>query len=356
MANACQPSAIRHLLLAIGQMGVAMRIAVDAMGGDFAPQAIVEGAVDAARAFGIEIVLVGQRAKVERELARHDPGDLRLEIADAPDAIAFNEQPAIAVKTRKGLSMRVMSDLVLEGRADACLTMGHTGAAFVAGTLVFGRIEGIARPAVGVWLLGLQPNTFIIDVGANVDCKPEYLLHFALMGSVFMERVRGVPNPRVALLANGAEDNKGNALVQAAFPLLKASGLNFIGNVEGYDIPTAKANVIVTDALAGNVVLKYTESLSEHLLNLADAELAARLSGDSMEKARLVIRDLRLRADYAETGAMPLLGVNHLIFIGHGRANAKATKSAIGEVIRAVDAKLVDAIREGLKTIDKTPG
>jgi glycerol-3-phosphate acyltransferase PlsX len=328
-----------------------MRIAVDAMGGDFAPQAIVEGAVDAARAFDVEIILVGQRARVERELAGHSPNGLRIRVEDAPDVIAFGEQPALAVKTRRGLSMRVMCDLVLQGRADACLSMGHTGAALVAGTLMFGRIEGIARPAVGVWLFGLQPNTFLIDMGTNVDCKPEYLLHFALMGSAFMERVRGIPNPRVALLANGQEDNKGNALVQAAFPLLKASGLNFIGNVEGYDIPTGKANVIVTDAFAGNVVLKYTESLSEHLMNLADEGLQSQLAGDALDKAKTVTRDLRLRADYAETGAVPLLGVNHLILIGHGRANAKATKSAIAEAIRAVDARLVDAIRDGVRML-----
>ncbi len=330
-----------------------MRIAVDAMGGDFAPQAIVEGAVDAARAFDVEILLVGQRAAVERELAKHDARATKIEIVDAPDAIRFDEQPALAVKTRKGLSMRVMCDLVLAGRADACLTMGHTGAALVAGTLTFGRIEGIARPAVGVWLFGLQPNTFLIDVGTNVDCKPEYLLHFALMGSVFMERMRGVKDPRVALLANGAEDNKGNSLIRDAFPLLKASGLNFIGNVEGYDIPTGKANVIVTDAYAGNIVLKYTESLSEHLLNLTEGALKDQLAIDAMEQARLVVENLRLRADYAETGAIPLLGVNHLIFIGHGRANAKATKNAINEAMRAVDTKLVDAIRAGLKMIDK---
>jgi glycerol-3-phosphate acyltransferase PlsX len=330
-----------------------MRIAVDAMGGDFAPQSIVEGAVDAARTFDVEIILVGQRAAVEHELAKHDGRAAKIEIMDAPDTIRFDEQPALAVKTRKGLSMRIMCDLVLAGRADACVTMGHTGAALVAGTLAFGRIEGIARPAVGVWLFGLQPNTFLIDVGANVDCKPEYLLHFALMGSVFMERMRGVKNPRVALLANGAEDNKGNSLIRDTFLLLKKSGLNFIGNVEGYDIPIGKANVIVTDAYAGNIVLKYTESLSEYLLNLTEGALKDQLSNDAMTKAGLVIGDLRLRADYAETGAIPLLGVNHLIFIGHGRANAKATKNAIQEAMRAVDAKLVDAIRDGLKMIDK---
>jgi len=327
-----------------------MKIAVDAMGGDFAPQVIVQGAVDAARAFNVHIALVGPQAIVAREVSANDTRGIasRIEIVDAPETIAFDEPPALAVKARKGLSMRVMCDLVAQGNADACLTMGHTGAALVSGTLTFGRIDGVARPGVGILLFGLQPNTFIIDAGANVDCKPEYLLQFALMGSVFMERVRGIKNPTVALLANGAEDNKGNALVQAAFPLLKASGLNFIGNVEGYDIPTGRVNVLVTDAFAGNIVLKYTESLAEHVLNLTEEGLRAQLSDDAMARARRVIDEMRLRADYAETGAIPFLGVNHLIFIGHGRANAKATKSAIGEAMRAVDAHLVDAIREGL--------
>lgn len=331
-----------------------MRIAVDAMGGDHAPQAIVEGAVDAAREFGVEIILVGQTAAVERLLAQYNTRGLKLEIADAPDTIAFDEQPALAVRARKGLSLRVMCDLVVAGQAEACLTMGHTGAALVAGLLTFGRIEGIARPAVGVWLMGLQPDTFLIDVGANVDCKPEYLLQFALMGSVFMERVRGITRPRVALLANGAEDNKGNALTQAAFPLLKASGLNFIGNVEGLDIPTGKAHVIVADAYAMNVVLKYTEGLSEYVLDLAEQGLTAQLSGDALVRARAVLHDLRLKSDYAETGAVPLLGVNHLILIGHGRSQARAVKSGIAQTRKAVDAHLVDAIRDGLAAIDST--
>lgn len=327
-----------------------MKIAVDAMGGDFAPRVIVQGAVEAVRAFNVDVALVGPPALVERALADNDTRGIaaRIEIVDAPETIAFDEQPALAVKARKGLSMRVMCDLVVQGKADACLTMGHTGAALVSGTLAFGRIAGVARPGVGILLMDLQPNTFVIDAGANVDCKPEYLLQFGLMGSVFMERARGIKNPTVALLANGAEDNKGNALVQAAFPLLKASGLNFIGNVEGYDIPTGKANVIVTDAFAGNIVLKYTEALAEHVLNLTEGELRRVLSGAALRRAHHVIDHMRLRADYAETGAIPLLGVNHLMFIGHGRANAKATKSAIGEALRAVDAQLVEALRDGL--------
>jgi phosphate acyltransferase len=333
-----------------------MRIAVDAMGGDYAPQAIVDGAVEAARAFSVEILLVGQQIVVERELAKYNTRGLKIEIADAPEVIAFDEQPALAVKARKGLSMRVMCDLVVAGRADACLTMGHTGAALVAGLLAFGRIEGIARPAVGVWLLDLNPDTFLIDIGANVDCKPEYLVHFALMGSVFVERMRGIARPRVALLANGSEDNKGNELIKATFPLLKASSLNFIGNIEGYDIPTGKADVIVMDAYAGNIVLKYTESLSNFILHLVDEGLAARLSGEALASAREVIRELSIKSDYAETGAMPLLGVNHLILIGHGRANARATKNAIATAMRTVEAKLVEATREGLACIGRGSG
>ncbi len=328
-----------------------MRIAIDAMGGDNAPQAIVQGAVDAVREFGVDITLVGQPAAIERELARCGFPAPGIEVVDAPDAIRFDEQPALAVKTRKGLSLRVMCDLVHGGRADACLTMGHTGAALVAGLLTFGRIEGISRPAVGVWLLGLQPNTFVIDVGANIDCKPEYLLHFAFMGSVYMQRVRGIDRPRVALLSNGAEDNKGNALVQATFPLLKNSGLNFVGNIEALDLPSGKAHVVVTDGLAGNVVLKYTEGLADHMLYLVEQGMTAQLSGEALAQAHSVIADLRLKSDYAETGAIPLLGVNRLIMIGHGRANARATKSAIRETMRAVEANLAQAIREGLPNL-----
>lgn len=328
-----------------------MRIAIDVMGGDYAPRAIVQGAVDAAREFAVPIILVGQAAVVERELAQYSTSGLELEIVDAPEHIAFDEQPAFAVKARKGLSMRVMCDLVVQGHADACITMGHSGAAFIAGLLTFGRIEGIARPAIGVPLLGLRPDTLLIDAAANVDSKPEFLLQFALMGSIYLNKVCGISNPRVALLANGTEDNKGNALIQAAFPLLKASGLNFVGNIEGYDIPSGKANVVVMDALLGNVVLKYTEGLAEYMLGLVQAALASQLSGDALARATASLADLRIKSDYAETGAVPLLGVNHIILIGHGRSNAKAVKSGIGQAMRAVQVDLVRAIREGLLSL-----
>ncbi len=330
---------------------VKMRIAVDAMGGDYAPQAIVAGAVQAAQESNVEIILVGLPAVLERELGQYNTRGLKIEIATATDVIGFDEQPALAVKSRKGLSMRVMCDLVAAGRADACVTMGHSGAALVAGMLTFGRIEGITRPAVGVWLMGLQPNTFLIDIAMNVDSKPEYLLQYAVMGSVYVERMHGVARPRVALLSNGAEDNKGNALIHEAFPLLKASGLNFVGNIEGFDIPTGKADVIVMDGFTGNIVLKYTEGLATWMLRLADEALAQRLTGDALAAAREAMADLALKSDYAETGAMPLLGVNKLIFIGHGRSNAKATRNAIAAAARAAEADLVGAIRTGVQAL-----
>jgi glycerol-3-phosphate acyltransferase PlsX len=200
--------------------------------------------------------------------------------------------------------------------------------------------------------MGLQPDTFLIDIGANVDSKPEYLVHFALMGSIYMERIRGIKRPRVALLSNGSEDNKGNALTQAAFPLLKASGLNFIGNLEGLDILSGKAHVIVADAFTGNVALKYTEGLAEHLLDMAEGRLTSRLYGDALAHASEVVSELRRMSDYAETGAVPLLGVNQLILIGHGRSRAGAVKAGVLQAVKAAQVGLVDAIREGVKGIE----
>jgi glycerol-3-phosphate acyltransferase PlsX len=325
-----------------------MKIAVDAMGGDYAPREIVRGALDAARTLNVNLALVGKREAVENELVALNARTTRIEIVHAPDVIDFDEAPARAVKERAGASVRVMCDLVQSGQADACVTMGHTGAALIAALMTFGRIPGVSRPAVAVPIFDLQPNTYVIDAGANVDCKPEYLVQFARLGAIYLERARGIPNPTVALLANGAEDNKGNAVIQAAFPLLKNSGLNFIGNVEGYDIPTGRVNVLICDALWGNIVIKYTESLTEHLLNLADAEFARIFDDAHLQQARGVLDDLRRRGDYAETGAIPLLGVNHLIFLGHGRSRAQAVTSAIREAMVAVEARLIDALRAGL--------
>ena len=314
------------------------RVAIDAMGGDYAPGEIVKGALRAMTELGITPILVGQRQAIECEM----PRDSNIEIVDTPDVIAFTEQPAFALKEKPRASIRLICELVKQGQADVAVTMGHTGAGMIGAITTFGRIAGAHRPAVGVPYLNLHPNTFLVDAGANVDCKPEMLAQFGVMGSVFVERVLGVANPTVALLTNGREDNKGDERTKAAYKLLKASGLNFIGNVEGYDLPRGTANVVVADGMIGNVALKLSEALGEELLARLDARIA-----DASARAALV--DARKMMDYAEIGAVPLLGVNGLCLIGHGRSRADAVVGAMRTAMRVVGSDLPNAIREGLQ-------
>lgn len=332
-------------------------IAVDALGGDFAPTEVVAGAVQAARENPYRLILVGGPAEMEAELARHDTNGLEIDIEPADDVIRMDEQPAVALRQKPKASILVSNGMVRDGRADASVTMGHTGAGMIAALWTLGRIEGIQRPAAGITYFGLQPNTFILDVGLNVDCKPQYLLQFALMGAIYMEQMRGIANPTVALLSNGAEDNKGSELGREAFPLLKKSGLNFIGNVEGMDIAFGKANVIVSDGFAGNVVLKLTEGLTEALLDVAERDVRAALPPDVYEERALpVLRHVRDVMDYAGIGAAPVLGVNGVSVIGHGRSRARAVTSAIRQARMAVEHDLVGAIRRGWEKVAQREG
>ncbi len=329
-------------------------IALDAMGGDHAPQEILLGAVGAARALPVNLLLAGPRGRVEQELreiaARQDCEHSSLEIVDAPEMVDFRDNPSL-VRERRGASIRVICDLVREGRAAACVTMGHTGAAVMASVLTFGRMAGVQRPCVGVPFFHLQPQTLLIDAGANVDCKPEHLVQFAQMGSVYAERIMGIARPTVALMANGREDHKGNELTRSAFARLKETDLNFVGNVEGYDLPRGSANVIVMDGFWGNLALKLSEALSEELLTRMSRRFGqAGLTG----VVTPVLEEFHAVMDYARIGAMPVLGVNGLILIGHGRSRAQAVVGAIQTALRAVEVKLLEALREGLgeKKID----
>lgn len=312
------------------------RIALDAMGGDHAPAEIVKGAICAARELGVEIKLVGSRAAIEKEQGASD-----FEIVDTPESIQFTEQPSAALKDKPRASIKLISELVRDKQADAAVTMGHTGAGMIAAIFTLGKIPGVHRPAIPVPYLGLRPDTIIVDAGANVDCKPEYLVQFAVMGSIYQERVRGIKNPTVALMTNGREDNKGNDLTRATFGQLKSNGLNFIGNVEGYDLPRGTANVVVCDGMWGNIALKLTESLSEELLSYLDPRIVDTSSRRALEEARAMM-------DYAEIGAMPLLGVDGLCLIGHGRSKASAVVGGIRTAIRAVEGDLIGALRKGL--------
>lgn len=323
-----------------------MRIALDAMGGDQAPAATVAGAVAAAREYGVEVALVGRAAAIEVELAKHDATGLALPIVEAPDVIAMDEHAANAARRKPNSSIHVALKEVREGRATAMLSAGNSGAAMAAALFVLGRVPGIERPAIGAVLPTATGRALLIDAGANTDPKAHQLVQFAQMGAIFMERVQGVANPRVGLLANGEEESKGNLLVQETHPLLKASGLNFIGNVEGKDLPAGVADVVVTDGYTGNVALKLTEGVATFLLGMIRAELTASpLTKLLAAGLRPAFGRVRARLDYREVGGAPLLGVDGVVVIAHGRSDARAIQTAIRACKEAADGGTVEAIR-----------
>lgn len=325
-----------------------LKIALDAMGGDYAPREILLGAVLARRALDVDLVLVGKRAQIEEELDEILAADVlgfpEFEIVDAPDVIQFDQNPS-SVKERRGASIRVICDLVRQGRADACVTMGHTGAGILASLITFGRLGSVLRPCIGLPYFGLQPQTLLVDAGAIVDCKPEYLAQFARMGSIYVEKMWGIANPSVGIMTNGREDNKGNDLTRTAFDLLQASGLNFIGNLEGYDLPNGTANVIVTDGLWGNIALKLTEGLSEQLLG----RISRRFAEIGVPQAvNSIVNEFYNMMDYTRIGAIPVFGVDGLILIGHGRSRAAAVVGGIRSTMHALEVDLLGALRAGL--------
>ena len=286
------------------------RIAVDAMGGDHAPPAIVDGAIAAARRLGIAVSLVGASGAIEQALNRH-PGwrNAGLTIIDAPDVIDMAESPT-AVRHKPRASIRVAADLVARGEAVALFSAGHTGATVMATHAAFGMIAGVDRPALATSIPTRGGSAVLLDAGANAECRPQHLLQFAVMGAVYARVVLGAERPRIGLLSIGEEETKGNDLTREAHRLLKASALNFIGNVEGREIYSGIADVIVCDGFTGNVVLKTSEGLVEAL----EAKLGEKVSGVF---------------DYAEYGGAPLVGVAALAIVGHGRSSPKAVSNAI---------------------------
>ena len=329
-----------------------MKIAVDAMGGDHAPSVVVDGAVQAAKDLGLELILVGRKHVIQAELAAYDTAGLSLEILHAEQTVAMDEHnPAAAVKAGKDSSMVLGMDAVKRGEAEAFVTAGHSGAALAAALFRLGRIRGIKRPALSTVFPSQTPQgyCFLLDIGANADCKPEYLLQFAVMGAIYAERVLGVARPRVAIVSNGEEEGKGNQLVQETVPLLKASSLNFVGNAEGKDIPWGIADVIVTDGFTGNVVIKLSEGVSRLLMDILKAELTSR----SMSKigallAKPAFDGVRARLDYREYGGAPLLGIDGVVIVGHGRSDARAIRNAIRVAAQTVENGVLEAIKQGL--------
>lgn len=330
-------------------------IALDAMGGDNAPAEIVKGAVTAARELGVRVALVGPQAAVEAELAKHGARPQTLSTVDAPEVIKMDEHPAQAARQKKSSSIVVGLRLVKRGQAQAFVSAGNTGAVMAAAIMYLGRVRGIERPS----LAGLMPLsgklTVFLDVGANADAKPLYLLQFARMAAAYVERVWKVERPSVGLLNIGEEESKGNALAQEAYQLLSRSGLNFIGNVEGRDVPFGKADVIVTDGFTGNVVVKTMEGMADYIMGQVRGAIRSRPWYAAAGLLLLpAFAGLRKKIDYREYGAGPLLGVNGLVFIGHGRSDAKAIASALRVAREAAQSGMLDAIREVAPAAAKT--
>ena len=330
-----------------------MKIFVDAMGGDFAPQAPVAGAIEALRRYpNIEVVLAGAIPEIEKYLVDCDDVRGRIELLDAPEVITNEESPVMGVR-RKVNSATVKGMLALRNKeADGFVSAGSTGAVLAGGMFRLGRIPGIERPALAPMLPNGKGYVLLIDCGANVDCKPEYLVQFGLMGSAYMQGVMGMDNPRVGLVNIGAEAEKGNALVKETYPLMEKAPYNFTGNVEARDVMADVADVLVADGFAGNLILKNTEGVAMALLKIIKSELMADTRGKIAGLiGKPAFKRVKKLMDYTEVGGAPLLGVQGAVVKAHGSSNAHAFSCAIGQLIKMIDGKVVDIIEKGVETL-----
>jgi glycerol-3-phosphate acyltransferase PlsX len=324
-----------------------LRIAVDAMGGDHAPRAAVEGACLAAIEDGACVLLVGDRARVQAEVDRLRRPCERIEIVHADEVVEMHDPPITPIRKKRRSSMRICAQLVKEGRAQAMVTAGNTGAAMIAAKMVIGTIDGVDRPALAAVFPNSNGRTVVLDVGANLDSKPEHLRQFAVMGHFYAQEVLGTASPRVGLLSVGEEDVKGTGLTKEVFRVLKTTGLNFIGNVEGRDFFNGNADVVVCDGFVGNAVLKAAESMASlfgKMLRQALQKSARTKLGAALAKP--AFDELKRQLDYAEYGAAPLLGVRGGCFIGHGRSNPRAIRSAVRRAVEFCAADLHNKIRD----------
>jgi glycerol-3-phosphate acyltransferase PlsX len=326
-----------------------VKIAVDAMGGDHGPAVVVEGAVAAARELGASVVLVGDKAAIERELARLGAPS-GLEIRHASQVVGMGESPSQALRRKRDSSLRIAAELVRDGEASAFVSAGNTGAAMAVAMFVVGVLRGVDRPAIAAVLPNLKGHSVLLDVGANVDPKPWHLFQFAVMGNVYARDILGMERPRVGLLSVGEEEGKGNELTKEAYEQLKDSSLNFLGNVEGRDIYNGNCDVVVTDGFTGNVALKISESLAEMVMAMIREELTR----DARSKvaaalARPAFQRFKKRVDYAEMGGAPLLGIDGGAIICHGASPVKAIKNAVRVATEWAKAGLNDHIRAALE-------
>jgi len=326
-----------------------MRIAVDAMGGDYAPRVVVEGAVQAAQKNRYEIILVGDENSIKEEMKKYRTSSLPLSIHHSSEVIGMDESPAIACRQKKDSSIMVATRLIKEGMADAMISAGNSGAVMASALMVLGRLPGVNRPAIAVLIPTMKGPGVVLDVGANVNSTAKDLLQFAVMGDMYMERIMNKEAPRIGLLSIGAEEAKGDEVTVEAHRLLRQSGLNFVGNIEGRDILKGKADVIVCDGFVGNILLKFGEGIAEEFMNLfRDEILKYPFRKMALTLLRGAFRDIKKKVDYAEYGGAPLLGVDGCSIICHGSSNAKAISNAIRVAGEFMEKRINQQIKESL--------
>jgi len=307
-----------------------VKIAVDAMGGDNSPAAEVAGAVAACREWGCQVVLVGDTARIQAELDKHQTSDLSLEIHHASEVVGMHDSPSDALRKKKDSSIRVAFDLVKQGVASAVVSAGNSGAIMASGMFVLGRVSGIERPAIGTFLPNLHDRTMVLDMGANVDCKATHLFQFAVMGSLYVENLIGKPNPRVGLLSNGEEEKKGNDLTRETHQLLKVSALNYLGYVEGGDVYNGSVDVVVCDGFVGNVLLKVSEGLAVAIGTMLKQEIESRFWAKlGYLFSSQAFAAFKKRINPAEYGGAPLLGISGVGVVCHGSSDPVAISIAI---------------------------
>ena len=329
-----------------------IRIAVDAMGGDHAPDTIVDGAIAAARHLDAEILLAGASDRIEAALVRHGSAARhRVRVLDAPEVVEMTEAPAAALRRKRRASVRVAAESVSRGEAMALVSAGHTGATVMAAYSAFGTLAGVDRPALATTIPTRSSPAVLLDAGANVDCRPQHLLQFAVMGGVYARVALGVTRPRVGLLSIGEEANKGNELTRDAHRLMKQAPVNFVGNIEGREIYSGVADVIVCDGFTGNIVLKTSEGLVEAVESLLGHELQGTFSSQvGYLLSRRAFRRFRRRVDYSEYGGALLLGVAGLAVVCHGRSSAKAIRNAIAMAYRLASSDFIQRVEREIAT------
>jgi glycerol-3-phosphate acyltransferase PlsX len=328
-------------------------IAVDAMGGDEAPTHIVDGALAAVRHFDLGVTLVGPSARLEAELARHPGADMdRVRIVNADAVVEMAESPAAALRRKPTASIRVAAEAVARGEAAALFSAGHTGATVMAAHAAFGMLPGVDRPALAATVPTRGRPAALLDVGASVECRPQHLLQFAVMGTVYARVAFGLAQPRVALLSIGEEATKGNELTREAHRLLKASSLAFIGNIEAKDLYSGAADIIVCDGFSGNIALKVSEGLVEMVEELLSQELSSTFTmrvGSLL--TRRALRRFRRRVDYSEYGGAPLLGLAGIAIVGHGRSSAKAVRNAVAMAYRFASSRFIERVERDIAAL-----